>query len=86
MEKIKAKGNFTPEDITRVARIESMTFIGNDQLPKHAKKMVKHQWNKEAAKEKLNVMKVPNQSIVQELTTTHDACESREDDDNGKAA
>lgn len=42
MEKIKSKGNFTPGDITRVARIESMTFIGNDQLPKHAEKMVKH--------------------------------------------
>lgn len=64
MEKIKAKGNLTPKDITWVARIESMTFIGNDQLPKHAEKMVKNRWNKEAMKEKLNAMKVPNQSII----------------------
>lgn len=64
MEKIKAKGNFTHEDITRVAQIKSMTFIGNDQLPKHAEKMVKHWWNKEAAKEKLNAMKFLNQEII----------------------
>lgn len=30
MEKVKAKDNFTPEDITQVTRIESMIFIGND--------------------------------------------------------
>lgn len=86
MEKIKANGNFTPEDITQVARIESMTFIGNDQLPKNLEKMVKHRWNKEAVKEKLNAMKVLNQGIIQELTTAHDAQENGEEDDDGKAA
>lgn len=35
MEKIKVRSSFMPEDITKVARIESMVFIGNDQLPKH---------------------------------------------------
>lgn len=64
MEKVKAKGNFTPEDITQVARIESMTFISNDQLPKHAEKMVKHRWDKEVVKEKINAMKNPSQSII----------------------
>lgn len=48
MEKVKAKGNFTPEDITQVTWIKSMTFIGNDQLPKHAEKMVKDRWDKES--------------------------------------
>lgn len=86
MEKIKAKGNFTSEDITQVDRIESMTFVGNDQLPKHIEKMVKHRWNKEAAKEKLNAMKNPNQSIIQELATAHDAQESEGEDDDGKEA
>lgn len=86
MEKVKAQGNFTPEDITQVARIESMTFISNDQLPKHVDKMVKHRWDKEVAKAKINAMKNLSQSIIQELATAHDAQKSGGEDDDGEEA
>lgn len=71
------------EDITKVARIKSMVFIGSNQLPKHSEKMVQHKWNKEVAKAKLNAMKVLSQSMVQELIAAHDACEDGEDDNDG---
>lgn len=81
MEKVMAKGNFTSEDITQIARILSMMSIGNDQLPKHAEKMVKHRWEKEVAKAKINAIKNLSQSMIQELTTAHDALKSGRGDD-----
>lgn len=48
--------------------------------------MVKHRWEKEAAKAKINAMKNLSQSIIQELATAHYAQKSGKEDDDGDEA
>lgn len=47
---------------------------------------MKHRWEKEAAKAKINAMKNLSHFIIQELTTPHDAQKSGGEDDDGEEA